>query len=390
MVYNNEPGHQYIFTLTPKLKLMVINTNPPYNTWTTSLNMSMSAESWLDEVLQSQNGRVLLKYDNTVTNYNHHRLYVLVGGRDQISNETGNFHQKTHFFGIYNIDYNMLPGTPGYANLIYTETNIPGDYYGNQINNYVFNQQNNYLYLIRLGINGSDPAGSKAIIDIKEVGATSVSDNSIIEFDNPGGSNWFKMGKVLYINENGLNKIVILPYRYFMGVVNNPRFCVIDGNTNQAKFVACPSKRITDAVFLGQNNDLVLSYAPNNDEIFDPQYENSNIAVLRYNPSTLIFDPLQHFDNDNSISTSAFDLNVPFNLTMVNNSTAMIIKKDGVAKLQYVNGTYVYSPPLLSAEGNSFGNGVVAGAKTFVTNPVANGLEVFNNNTYTHVESIRT
>ncbi|PIQ27003.1 MAG: hypothetical protein COW63_16785, partial [Bacteroidetes bacterium CG18_big_fil_WC_8_21_14_2_50_41_14] len=140
MVYNNEPGHQYIFTLTPKLKLMVINTNPPYNTWTTSLNMSMSAESWLDEVLQSQNGRVLLKYDNTVTNYNHHRLYVLVGGRDQISNETGNFHQKTHFFGIYNIDYNMLPGTPGYANLIYTETNIPGDYYGNQINNYVFNQ----------------------------------------------------------------------------------------------------------------------------------------------------------------------------------------------------------------------------------------------------------
>ena len=58
---------------------------------------------------------------------------------------------------------------------------------------------------------------------------------------------------------------------------------------------------------------------------------------------------VEHFDHDNSIITSEFDVNTATNLTRINGSAALISKKDGVAKLQYVNGAYTYSPPLLNA-----------------------------------------
>jgi len=388
MVYNNEPLHPYIYAITPKMELVTISTINPNNNWTTPLRSSVSQELYLDDIFESQNGRVILRYDSRTINFDRHRLYVLVSGRDKTHNQMGNFHEQAHFFGIYNIDHNFTPDTTLHANLFYAELNTPDDDYGNQINNYTFNLENDYLYLIRLGIN--TPPVSKAIIDVKQVGTANAFPVKTIEFDNLQGSNWFKMGKVLNILENGLNKIIVLPYRYFEGVVVHPKFCIIDGTTNQAQFVDCPNKRITDAVFLGQNNDLILSYAPINGEMIDEGHYNSNIAVLRYNSGTDVFNEIQHFDNDSSISTSEFDLNTATYLTRINNTTALISKKDGIAKLQYINGAYTYSPPLLNAEGNAFGKGVVINNKSYTLNTVANGLEVFDNNTYTHSESIRT
>ncbi len=389
MVYNNEPLHPYIYAITPKMELVTISTINPNNNWTTPLRSSVSQELYLDDIFESQNGRVILRYDSRTINFDRHRLYVLVSGRDKTHNQMGNFHEQAHFFGIYNIDHNFTPDNTLHANLFYAELNTPDDDYGNQINNYTFNLENDYLYLIRLGIN--TPPVSKAIIDVKQVGTANAFPVKTIEFDNLQGSNWFKMGKVLNILENGLNKIIVLPYRYFEGVVVHPKFCIIDGTTNQAQFVDCPNKRITDAVFLGQNNDLILSYAPINGEMInDGQHDNSNLAVLRYDSGAQVFNEIQHFDHDNSIITSEFDINTATNLTRINGSAALISKKDGVAKLQYVNGAYTYSPPLLNAEGNAFGKGVVINNKSYTLNTVANGLEVFDNNTYTHSESIRT
>ena len=405
MVYNDEQDYKYVYILTPKLKLLIINTEIPANQtehqyWITSLNTSLDVQAPLDVEFQSQNSRVILRYDNDANNTNplerHHRLYVLVSGRDKDNNSIGNFHQQKSIFGLYNINYAISPDNPDHVTLQYSNINTPNDFYGDQINNYIFNEENNYFYLVRLGITSHDPDVSKAYVDVKNITTSGVQPVTSIELDNPEGYNWFKMGKILYINENNIHKIIVFPYRYFTGTVPKPRFFVIDANTNIAKPVTSPCKMITDAVFLGQNNDLIISYSPNNDEIegttLDPHlYDNTNIFIYRYNFVDNIFEPIQWFDNNNSVSTSAFDLNASLHLTKLNNSTAIISKKDDISKLSNDAGTYNYSL-LHSAEGNSFGKGVLAGTKTYINNTVANGLDILNytGGIYSHIETKKT
>ncbi len=388
MVYNNEPNHKYVYALTPKLKLLVINTEqsplPPnnHNYWITSLRTGLTGENYLDTEFDSQDSRVILRYDNDDNNpipaNRHHRLYVLANSRDKNDNETGNFHHKKTIFGIYNIDYTILPNTEGHTTLHYVDKQTSSEY-GDQINNYVFNEENNYFYLVRLGLKDVNvtPQISTSIIEIKNITSSGVSDINTIQFENIGGTNWFKMGKVLYINESGVHKIIVLPYRYFTGTVPNPRFCVIDGDDNTVKYFNSPSKRITDALFLSANNDLVLTYSPNNDEIVPALYEDTHTFIFRYDDTNDDFVPFQYFTNDNSTVTTTNDLNTSFYLTRVNSTTALINRKDGIDRIQYNGTSYTYSN-LYNAEGNSFGKGVTFGNKSFVNNTVVNGLEVLN------------
>jgi len=405
MVYNNEPNHKYVYILTPKLKLLTINTEIPtggttHQYWITSLNTSLDIQAPLDVEFQSQNSRIILRYDNDANNPNpferHHRLYILVSGRDKDYNNIGNFHHQKSIFGLYNINYALSPDHPNHTTLQYSNINTGGDFYGDQINNYIFNEENNYFYLVRLGIMDGDPVASQAFVDVKNITSGGVQNITSIQLDNPEGYNWFKMGKIVYINENNIHKIIVFPYRYFTGTVPKPRFFVIDANTNVVKAVTSPCKMITDAVFLEQDNDLVISYSPNNEEIvgttLEPHlYDNTNIFVYRYNFTNDVFEPLQWFDNNNSVSTSSFDFNASLFLTKLNSSTAIISKKDDICKLSNDAGTYNYSL-LHSAKGNSFGKGVVSGTKTYINNTVANGLEILNyvDGIYSHIETKKT
>ncbi|MAE09075.1 MAG: hypothetical protein CL661_09990 [Bacteroidetes bacterium] len=403
MVYNDEPGNQYVYALTPKLKLLVINTvatgNPAtHQYWLTSLSTIVGGgEAFLDNEFDSQDGRVILRYDNDANTVNpadrHHRLYVLVNGRDKDpnNNQTGNFHEKRTIFGIYDIDYSIAPELSGHTSLFYTEKNIPTDDYGAQINNYVFNEENNYFYLIRLGLrddNAQPDPISTALIDIKNITPGEVEHVTTIQFENDGGVGWFKMGKVLYVNKPGVpgdpavHKIIVLPYKSFSGVVNNPRFCVIDGTTDDVKFFDCPSSMITDAVFLRSHNDLVLTYGPNNAEILEASpplpndaYYNTNTFVLHYNSDDNFVLGSNYFDNDNSISTSDYDTNTAIHLTKFDESTAIISKKDGIALLKHNGSDYAYSL-LHGGESNFFGKGAVIENKAFINNTVKNGIEI--------------
>ncbi|MCF6172104.1 MAG: hypothetical protein L3J66_14125 [Bacteroidales bacterium] len=390
MVYN--PNNQYLYVITPKLKFLVINTDSISQTWIISLPVqSGSNPKKLDEALQSQNDVVILKYDDA-----NDRLYVHVAGRDSIKNCTGNFHTKQTLFGIYNIDTALPPDNDSHITVQYTELkdpNNPNVELGDHINNFVFNELNDYFYVVRLGRREVDPPYvSRAIIEIREVTADSSELIRSIDFVNKNGSGYFKMGKMLYINDtiNGVHKIIVFPFTYFVADVPEPRFCVIDGDDPFASedTIRSPSKRILDAVYLEENQDLILSYAPDNNEIVyaDP---NTNIAVFHYDSIADSFELSHQFADDNSVKTSDFDLNAALHLTKINGTTALIGKKDEIAKLEYGNGSYTYEP-LLRAEGNFFWKGAVAGNKTFVHNAVANGMEVIGNSNYNHTANIRT
>jgi hypothetical protein len=386
MVYNDEIDNKYVYVLTPKLKLLIINTTTN-DYWISSILVRKNnVEEPLDQALSSQSGRSILRYDN---NNNNNRLYILVSGRDDDDdfNCTGEFHVMKTIFGIYDIDYDYSPNVNGHFNLHYCEINGGGDTYGDQINNYVFNETNNYFYLVRLGT--KNPI-SKAIIEIREIITNGSNLISSIDFENINGSGWFKMGKMLYIHEGNLHKIIVLPYRYPSGVVPEPKFCVIDGdNHDDVKYVTSPSKRIFDAAYLGENQDLVLCYAPDNNEIVGYIYQNTNVAIFHYNPTLENFVSTDdNFTEDFSIKTSDFDINASICLTKLNYSSALISKKDGIAKLEYDSNTETYDyNSLLVAEGNFFRKGATVGAKTYINNTVANGIEVFNNGQHS---SIRT
>ena len=140
MVYNNGINNKYVYILTPKLKLLIIDA-VNNNYWISSLRVSKDVETYLDQALSSQSGRSILRFDNDT---NNPRLYILVSGRNDTINCTGSFHVMKTVFGIYDIDYSFLPNVNNHFNLHYVEIN-EGDInvYGNQINNFVFNEENN-------------------------------------------------------------------------------------------------------------------------------------------------------------------------------------------------------------------------------------------------------
>ena len=392
MVYN--PNNQYLYAITPKLKFLVINTTDIGQTWSINLPVETGNNPvlFLDQVLESQSSVVILKYDET-----NDRLYAHVSARDPSINCTGNFHVQKTLFGIYDVNPGIDPDQSGHITGHYIELLDPGDplvELSDHINNFVFNKQNDYFYVVRLGIKDSQNNISRAIIEIREVTTNGSDLIRTINFDNTGigASGYFKMGKMLYINDtaNGIHKIITFPFTYFVSSVPEPRFCVIDGDSSNAAIdtISSPSKKILDAVYLEENQDLIVSYAPDNNEIVYAD-TNTNIAVFHYDSLVDSFVLSDQFDDDNSPKTSDFDINASLHLTKINGSTVLIGKKDGIAKLEYSIDKYTYDI-LHSTEGNFFWKGAVSGNRTFVHNAVANGMEVFDNTSFNHLNSIRT
>ena len=407
MVYNNNEDNPYVYIITPKLELLVIDADPleddPFDYWITSLPVEIvepdDTPQKLSDILDTQSGVVILKYDNTKT---PNRLYALVAARHPASNYNciGNFHVQKTVFGIYNVDPLVLPNNSDHTDLQYVEINAPDlptdEIYGNQINNFVFNEDNDYYYVVRLGERAIEDGGnSTSIIEIREFGNPDII--RTINFANTGDNNnsYFKMGKMLYINDQGNNihKVLVFPFRYFVGEVESPKFYMIDCESNvfiddDDRIVNSASKKILDAVYLEGTQDLVLSYAPDDEIVY--ANANTNVAVYTYNTGTKTFviSGDQFTDDNSAPKTSDFDINAALQLTKLNSTTALISKKDGIAKLEYSGGQYDYSS-LLVTESNFYRKGAIADAKVFFNNTLASGFEVYDTGDETF-ESIRT
>ncbi|MCF6170053.1 MAG: hypothetical protein L3J66_03645 [Bacteroidales bacterium] len=70
-------------------------------------------------------------------------------------------------------------------------------------------------------------------------------------------------------------------------------------------------------------------------------------------------------------------MNASFQLTRVNNTTALVSKKDQVVKTQW-NGSDYINNEIIEAEGNYFYKGTSTGSKSFIVNSTRSGIECFN------------
>ena len=373
MVYNNETyDRKLLFALTPNMRLLVLDTENITNYWFVSLTIPDADNNILENIIKTRNGNSRLLYDN-----NNNRLYFIASGKNQSPtfNCTGEFHKMQHIFAIYSINYGMNNALPPVFTPIYSEYNSgETSIYGSQINNCTYNKTNDLFYVIRLG----SMMPSKEIIQIYNIVNNSVgSPVKTIELINNGaGQSWHKMGKILNIYDpgNNLHEIVVFPYRYQSGGVPNPQFYIIDGDNYNStlEIVACPSSRILDAVYLSSSQDILMSYSPTTN--INPQH----IAISDGSGGSFTI-PATTFNQDNSPIVSDIDLNSSFKLTKINNSSVLVARKDGVAKIDYNSPNYTYTDLLIN-ESNFYGSTAVSGNKYFINNRCKNGIKVIDGN----------
>jgi len=343
------------------------------------------------EHLVPLHGLAILKYDNV-----HKHLYCVIGGRDKLhSPATGQFHYRDVFFTIYKMDeFGAMYGQ------IYEELYHIGNYgsnsYDNAIMDVEFNEEtfgtglNEYsvFYLARNG----------------KVEIYKIDNNDIVtNIDKDIDLVFYKVGKLLYINQpNGIHKIIALPYRTPTSSAEpyDPvYFCEFDGSDptvtgwiSNKKHILAPHKRIVDAAFIPNNNDLVMCFS-DDDYAENQSGVNYDVAIYSYDFTAQTFKPQNdnwpQLLNTNGVSTypNPLSLDRPLKL-LVNNTDILVSKIHEIAKIEYDLGSYVVSSPIIESESNFFYKGVKVNNRFFMLNLVKNGLEVLNSD-YTLNESIR-
>ncbi len=371
-------GRNELFVVTPDLVIKRYST--------ISLN-------YIDEIAPPESishfkpihGLNILKFDRY-----HNRLYWVVKGKignhenGGNFNGTGGFHVRERYFAIFNVN-----PSDGSLSLHFSEQRrakilgktgdaVYNRYINSSISDIAFNRSNNKFYLTKLNK-----------LETWEVTTSSAQriDSIIIDPSYYCGA-YYKFGQIKYIYETHpgesepyIHKIVALPYRYPSSTKNcTPLMVVLDGEDGSHQLIQTASRKILDAEYLSTDDELLLCFAPDNDEIVNTDDYDSDIAVYEFNEGDNEFEtsPSQVFStNQQGGNKSAYDMNTSFDLVKLNNSNALVLKKDQVNKIYKSNGSYTWSQ-WFEAEGNHFMKGISSGAKLFVTNLAGSGIEVFS------------
>jgi type IX secretion system substrate protein len=404
MAYN--PTANVLYVLTPELRIFMVNTD----TWETSTFDPIINQlgQTLHEKFIIMSERVVMKFDEQ-----RNRLYLLVEGRDPLgySSCTGNFHESNYFFGIYNADENTGDWALFYEEFVDTND---GEGYFRQIGNFAFNRGDDtnpnfdLFYLTRLGEWDENLPTPKAtgngIIDVYKIenNSTVSKIHTIVIPNYPLHKPYYKFGKMFSYCDGTINKIFIFPKRY--STYNNTagfwaKICIIEGNYNpingiEYQEITAPNQLINDAAYLPSHKDLIMCYAPIDDNMQSQDYDNSDVAVYTYNPLTGKFDPATtkaYLSGTAAINMGAFDINAPVKITGVNNEVVLLSKKDEMVKMALNNSSDNYSFSQITAgESNFYGKGTSGLQKSFVINSCANGIEVINNSNYSIQDPILT
>lgn len=389
MAYNNDLSDLYV--VTPNLHIMVIEGN--LNPVDISPKIIVNQEETLEQFFFTLNGRVKIKYDE-----NHDLLYLLISSRDPTSNDpelsncTGQFHVGKNFFGIYKINNTLNPGDPSYIELFYSQIYDRNDYdYEDQMINFEFNEKQgqDYFYLARLGTFEIWELPD----DLTQPFPTDI--EPILTYPVPTGlyDGYYKFGKMLYIYDNPVHKIVLAPYRRPLGSSGHfeAKLFVIDGdhtnnpdNTN-INVIDAPSKGILDIAYLEGSDDLICSYAPDEDvQISPPPGEDySDIAIYSHDNGNFSYKTA--FSTNQIPNTSIYDTNSSIQLLAVEPSEILVSKKDQIVKLSYNanNDTYTHTQ-LLEAENNIFMKGACGNNKSYIINSTMGKLEVYLNSDFSN------
>lgn len=394
-IYPNTNGREDLFVVTPNLDILLINTST--NIITNTYNVSNDIDS-----LKPLHGVCILKYDEV-----HQKLYWLIKGRQIISdsgyntNCTGQFHHREVYFAIYNVQSGgLINTTPIYNFHEYTESGDNISAYRNKnICDFEFNTNDyigqDYFYLAKY--NKIEvwkiPDIITSVDTVKEVYTVNVGND--IYIDEEGDPHYYKFSKLVYLNEDGIHKLIALPYRYPSSVLNtgkSPLIYIFDCDTYGVETITSPNKRVTDAIYLDNTNDLVISYSANPNE----QLSTVDIGVYNFDPASPGWlNNIASFNTNNGSNTTVgIDVNTPTNLLKVNNA-ALISKKDEIIKLYHDGTSYQISAPLVTGENNFYRKGIINPQenKCFIMNTAGGNIEAFNydaDSVITHQNSFNT
>lgn len=380
MTYNT--SGQLLYVVKPSLEIDIINVDHTLDYTFSNGDIISSYDPFDDDTnipdldmasFKPINGVNIIKFDNV-----NNRLYWVVRSHDADRCPIGNFHYRKRFLGLYNID---LAG-----DLVYqwheVMTSEAPNYQESAISDIAFNSSSDYYYLIKL-----NKIEVRKFLDQSFEYEYFIDGDDYFEPPAGGGEPMYKFSKLLYVNESNLHLIIALPYRYPNSIPKEnveADIFTINGNhtddllnTGDFKNYPVPSQRITDGTFLSGASDLVLSYAPDLNEVTStPSHDTDHdIAILSYDQSSNTFLPyLEMNTNNENLPISQYDINVSLCLTVTNSTNLLISKKDEIVKLSYNGSEYSFSQ-LIEAENNLFSKGVSHLGKAFICAPYSSGFE---------------
>jgi len=354
MTLNEEDNLLYV--VTSDLRIMKVD----IDTYIADLILEVTPEDIAH--FKTLHGYNIIKFDAV-----HDRLYWLVEGRN-VENEIGNFHHRDTYLAVYSVS----PDGSALSLINALFTNGQDNYY-ETIYDIEFNDTNDYFYVAK-----------KKHLEIWEVVGTNTLS---LRYTRPTLAG--KCGKLLYIHNNQIHKILALPYRlpftgnnyaYEPPMEANIKFYVIDGDENDpfvVDSVSAPSKRIMDGVFLTGANDLILCYSPDYYiQDYYPVDPESDVAFYHFNGEYFNYQGWLKTNGFPQYNSSVQMMNRPLKM-FINNSNSLIIGKTHEVVRLIKNDTYT-SSQLLNGESNYFGKAVKIGSKDYILNPTLNGLAVYN------------
>ncbi|RLD41652.1 MAG: hypothetical protein DRI89_09290 [Bacteroidetes bacterium] len=379
MAYDNINNELYVVTLELDIKRYAIDTS-------ITLIDSFPRPPEINN-FKPLHGLNVLKFDayNGPDPNRKSRLYWVVKGRDDVVNSIGGFHARERYFAIFELVEDEASNATKLVQHYKEYVKSSENYNESAISDveYHRNPDSNYFFLTKLEKFEMWKITETGVQLIKTV---LVSD----EIPDPANFDRYRFIRMLYIYDLGgpgdtddIHKIVAIPYTYPSRDMPIRKMLVYDVDDRSVKWVPVPSRRTMDAAYLSANNDLILSYSPDPDEISDGNIDNTDIAIFHYNPINKVFTRTQTLVTNQVQNKSEYDLNASFQVTKINASTALIAKKDQIVKLYWDENASKYkADKLIEAEGNYFSKTTTTATRSFIINRLGQEIKCFNNGSY--------
>jgi len=316
------------------------------------------------------NNRTLHAYTKLVYDNDKHRLFWLFRSMDN------NLHSFDAYFGVFEQD------DDGEWTSIHQESQEGSDgvgsNYENLISTFTINTNNsntttrNDFYMCRK-------------FKIEQWRISQGTASKITTVATPGQE---RNSKMIFIGEKNLLLVFPLqipntetiPTDDYIYQINTITF-----NFDNDDLELAPSTKILDAVYVPENNDILVCYGNNSNKQIETNSDH-DVACYHYNnaPDKQIFtfNQIINTNDVDEIDILETNLNRPFKLTKKANGQIIVSKKNSIILLSKPGSSEIYSWSTIHyARDNFFGKGTVdADGNTFIVNMAKSGFEKINAN----------
>jgi len=343
-----------LYFVTPDLSLEYVNTD---FLDTVSNVISLPPDNYPENM-------TLHAYSKLEFDVLNQRLFWLVRTLDD------NLHSFDAYFGIYNKTGNSWEK-------VYSES-LDGSLNNlNLINTFTINTINSDVYLAR-----------KYIIEQRSWNSTYETYELIDTIKTPAQE---RNSKMIFIK----NKNLLLVFPFLLNSFNylDKHIYQIDIRTSLVNKILSPSRKILDAKYIKETEDLILCYADDSFRQIQTDIDH-DIAVYHLNSdgNNQIFElsSLISTNYEDEIDVEVENLNRPFKLIKSINGNLIVSKKNEIVLLKS-QGASEYNVEHISYSRDNYFNAGVADSNgvSYILNLLSSGFEIIDS-TYAEIENIRT